>query len=609
MKKIAKKRFTLVELIVVVAVLAVLWTVAFMSFSWINSKADVVATKTTISEFWKSLSLYEVANWSFPQAVDENWNRVANWTRWFLSSNNSMIMNWTSVDENWTFTIKGRKIFYTVDPTWKYYAVWIEASYTWPVAFINHFVNSANADWGTIAIVDTDYAVDSSKYTLLWITNWEVNPTYQEWTQIDWWFVASLEWNDLYVFPSNWDASTLWDVTIDWVDYSITRVVANWAFTAWIIENVPSIWVDSIVSVAWLNWWADIFLWKTTQEQASELSFLASRSNAFTDESCFTMVWWKITWFDEATCWASINIPWTINWNVVTEIWDTALISKWLTEIIIPSTVTKIWYSAFRLNELTHVTIPAWVTTIKSWAFASNNIESVVLPSWLTAIEDSRFKDNSLSSITIPEWVTSIWSYAFEGNNIVTLSLPDTLLTIKDKAFRYNELESIILPDSVTDVYSRAFQENKITTVDLWNVVTIWSSAFFHNRITDLVMPNTITSIWSWAFSNNYIENIVFSNSLTTIWQRAFQTNNIASLVIPSWMLDISDYAFRWNKISNLTLPSTITNIWIDAFTLKRGSWVDIGTTILNWPASWYVKTHYDDTPGFSYYFANYVGS
>ena len=79
-----KNAFTLVELIVTITILAILWTIAFISFQWYSvSSRDSVR----ISDIWlikSSLELFNVDSWKYPETtnwveITYTWSKV--WTQ------------------------------------------------------------------------------------------------------------------------------------------------------------------------------------------------------------------------------------------------------------------------------------------------------------------------------------------------------------------------------------------------------------------------------------------------------------------------------------------------------------------------------------------------
>ncbi len=64
------KAFTLVELIVVITILAILWTIAFISLQWYSSQARDSKRVSDIQNIKKSLELFSLNTWKYPMSDD-----------------------------------------------------------------------------------------------------------------------------------------------------------------------------------------------------------------------------------------------------------------------------------------------------------------------------------------------------------------------------------------------------------------------------------------------------------------------------------------------------------------------------------------------------------
>ncbi len=71
MKKIKIQAFTLIELIVVITILAILWTIAFISLQWYNAQSRDSRRISDIQNIKKSLELFSLNSWKFPEPDDK----------------------------------------------------------------------------------------------------------------------------------------------------------------------------------------------------------------------------------------------------------------------------------------------------------------------------------------------------------------------------------------------------------------------------------------------------------------------------------------------------------------------------------------------------------
>ena len=139
-----KKAFTLVELIVVITILAILWTIAFISLQWYAANAR---DSRRISDIWnikKSLELFTLQTEKYPlpdngETVTYSWEIV--WTQWTL---------WDNVVKQLSRNIKKKPldpitneeyIYSTTENRWEYEVL---AIYEWWIAN-NTILNQTHA--------------------------------------------------------------------------------------------------------------------------------------------------------------------------------------------------------------------------------------------------------------------------------------------------------------------------------------------------------------------------------------------------------------------------------------------------------------------------------
>ena len=243
----------------------------------------------------------------------------------------------------------------------------------------------------------------------------------------------------------------------------------------------------------------------------------------------------------------SVTIP-----NSVTTIGGSAFSGcSGLKSVMIPDSVTSIGSSAFyNCSGLTSITIPNSVISIGGSAFRyCSGLTSITIPDSVTLIDNAAFTEcSSLTSVTIPNSVTSIGESVFDGCSKLTynekdglkylgnsenlyLYLADTTSTsiteakidencklISSYAFAYcSRLTSVTIGNSVTSIGKSAFEGCSglksvyITDLEKWCNISFDSYEsnplfYAHNLyvnnglITDLVIPNSVTSISSYAF-------------------------------------------------------------------------------------------------------------
>jgi type II secretory pathway pseudopilin PulG len=86
----------LVELIVVITILAILWTIAFLSFQWYSTSARDGVRISDMNNINKLLSIHQLKWWKYPQpddyiTISASW--IIIWYQWVIWTNASRIIN------------------------------------------------------------------------------------------------------------------------------------------------------------------------------------------------------------------------------------------------------------------------------------------------------------------------------------------------------------------------------------------------------------------------------------------------------------------------------------------------------------------------------------
>jgi hypothetical protein len=152
---------------------------------------------------------------------------------------------------------------------------------------------------------------------------------------------------------------------------------------------------------------------------------------------------------------------------------------------------------------------------------------------------------------------------------------------IGDSAFYSNKLKNVVIPDSVTVIGERAFRYNELTSAIISDSVTeIGDYAFYRNKLKNVVIPDSVTVIGDCAFACNQLKNVVIPDSVTVIGDHAIAGNQLTSAVISDSVAEIGDCAFYSNKLTNAVIPDSVTDIGARAFDhnedLKNIKWRDI---------------------------------
>ena len=210
----------------------------------------------------------------------------------------------------------------------------------------------------------------------------------------------------------------------------------------------------------------------------------------------------------------------------------------------------------------------------------------------------------ALSTITQAQYTLTIDDVDFSDGEITdyintiekNIIIPDNfdgvaVETIGNKAFFGNRLTEVSIPNSVTSIGKSAFDSNKLTEVSIGNSVTsIGESAFIYNDLTNVSIPDFVNSIGKKAFEGNKLTEVSIGNSVNSIGEGAFYLNQLTEVSIPNSVKSIGNYAFRDNYLTEVSIGNSVNSIGKNAFTLNTG------LTSFNLP------THYQ---GYSYSWSN----
>jgi len=159
----------------------------------------------------------------------------------------------------------------------------------------------------------------------------------------------------------------------------------------------------------------------------------------------------------------------------------------------------------------------------------------------------------AIKKVIVEEGVTAIGDYAFyKAVNLSEITLADSITYLGYRIFSGCEsLKTVTLPKSFNDCY-------RVDTGDGPN------SAFSHSSITEIIIPEGITSVPSYIFSNaRSLEKIIIPDSVTVIGEKAFWgCVALEEADFGNGLERIDQYAFYdCSSLTSVTLPESLTSL------------------------------------------------
>ncbi len=272
MNKQKKQAFTLVELIVVITILAILWTIAFISLQWYSTDARDSTRISDISTIKSALELYNLDAGKYPiptNGVDITYSGSTVWTQWTIWE--TVYANLSKLDKIPKDPITDKEYTYSTTANKYEYQLWgitegdslsfknQEAS-AWLidakayVAWSYNWLMTKSNSWSTCNILAIPSIItnNTSSWTdLQTITNnnwfvyrWYKNlPSSFKWSKFNhiWWFAFTP--NKLLAYSDTWSCSELTNPVsstarvnlIKWLQDSYSGTVLR---SEWEIANI-----------------------------------------------------------------------------------------------------------------------------------------------------------------------------------------------------------------------------------------------------------------------------------------------------------------------------------------------------------------------------------
>jgi len=324
------KAFTLVELIVVITILAILWTIAFISLQWYSKIARDSVRISDLSNIEKQLEIRVTIGWKLP--IPENKVDItASWTiisyqgyAWENTLNNIWVHNW------WKDPLNDEYYTYVTNVNLnKYEILW--------------FLENQLETWinNNIELLSKWYAIDYTtripivRWNNIWVllSSIDMVPIQKTSTSVD--VINTTTEYKVYLNNSDdWIITGTWNVLEAWLYHRINEI---WSCNT-ILKNWKSIWngiykIDPENDWIWFNAYCDMVTdwggWTLLVSQVEPNYFSEEESEYYVSDGVWLVnkysIMWKRTLFEQNGKYTFLYRDDSNNedrWQIIHKNWD-----------------------------------------------------------------------------------------------------------------------------------------------------------------------------------------------------------------------------------------------------------------------------------------------
>lgn len=367
------KAFTLVELIIVITILAILSTVAYISFQWYTKDARDWIRMSDIKQIYNWLSIYKTQ--TEKTLLPDNYINIQSWTT-------TISYQWYA----WAWVLRALRISWWKDPWTKDYYIYTTDVNT-KKAQLMTYMETSDKDIQYLSQLKTIKLIPQTEATNTWY--YQDKKIYVYWDKI--WILTNNK------IPLQETTTNTW-IDITTLTWNITTYFW-WSVYSWWLST--STWLTLINQINWaLNWTLPCS--STTYNWYTITSLQDKQSQKFTRTWAITN--WTQTWSVLATCnnWTlsygieslqtSCNLNFTLNWNSCDATWTFSLSSTNVTAwtnvtisnncSISPTSYTSSNTSVATVVWTTITTLTAWTTNITPvwWSCSDSSAKTLTIP-------------------------------------------------------------------------------------------------------------------------------------------------------------------------------------------------------------------------------------
>lgn len=592
----ALRAFTLVELIVVITILAILWTISFIAFQWYTGYARNAVRTSDLKNIEKVIELLYVSAWIYPSpsdSVDITYSWATLWKQWTFWQS-SLVQAWSKLSKLPKDSLTWNEYSYSVTDNGREY----QLSYTlewWTISQNNVFINQAMA-WDLESIA---YDLWNYNWLMLSVSTWWVDYVLS---------VPSIISSDLsitdyvslvdnkklvYEWFSNLADSYSWSrfKTDWWFDLSLSNVVLY----SWNLSDLDDVWQQVLL----LKNIQEAYSWTVLESEDSSIREIVNREINTEDPSSISKILacdiinFKLRYFVE--CWnvnfityyvsSVLNIDlWNIPWWSIKAVYQTTDWNYWFWTdewLALLDTSTNSWTYFTTDDWLLHNEV-LWITegpdeTIWIWTNLWISVyDQWWSPEWTSITVDSTdwwlLHNKILNITTAADWTIWIWtnnwissfdSWTWDSytkkNNWLSSDHVKSIFEASDWSVWFwtdNKWVDKFFSDTVTNYDSGDWKvvDNHIQYIyeDSNNDMRFWTVWWLTHFDVD-------TEIWTHYTTSNWLIwndiTYIYEDSQNNIW---VWTTSWATKITFSPSLDFTDYstststALSWNNIFSI---------------------------------------------------------
>ena len=405
--KINKKWFTLIELIVVITVLAILWTIAFLSLQWYSRDSRNSLRIQDFSNINKSLEIFISLKWFYPEPTDMTditYSWAVLWTQWNF----------------WDKTVKNLDTFNKkpLDPL-------TNTEYTYSVTKLRneYMLWWIKESWDVVLnIIPQTQATEKLRALTKWTYNWKLLKTSTWWVDYilaipsiittdttntnieDILNNKELVYDDYNNLPKSYKDS--WYEIKWWFDYTSTNLIAY----SWSLQDLK----DESELLKFVYWLKKAYVWTILQDKDEFISFKdldivnkKVKSKNIVINYINSGIWGlpkiKGLKLDDTCFWEKASWPWCFAASDI----------EWLT----------LWYD---FADKSSMTIVNWrIQSIKDKSWNGNDLwwnhnKPLILDNWKNNLPVASFDSNNLQSLDI--WKTVVIKEVYTIQNLLRSS-------------------------------------------------------------------------------------------------------------------------------------------------------------------------------------------